>query len=130
MTAEILAFGQPHARAANDQPPVAATPRVSPKFAAFAKRAAIVTLTGALGALRFAAYVVLFSLRGVVRGLLGLIGGLSFLALLFAWFLMPADYEPRQMALIGFGVSFAVCGTLSVLYNKVLFLLAREGDQL
>jgi len=129
MTADIIAFGTP--RAPTQEPAMAQTPQASrqgPDYASMAKRAAVATLLGAVKTVAFSAYVLLFWTRGIVRLVLGLVGGLSLLMLIVAFF-MPHDFEPREKALVAFGVAGVGATILRILFDRLIYQLAPEGTQ-
>lgn len=129
MTADIIAFGAP--RAPTTEPATAQAPqapRQGPNYAVMARRAALATLLGAVKTVAFSAYVLLFWTRGIVRLVLGLVGGLSLLMLIIAFF-MPHDFEPRSKALIAFGVAGVGATILRILFDRLIYQLAPEGSQ-
>lgn len=126
MTAEIVAFAPPGA-VSNDNAPAAQVSVAPSRLAGLAKTAGVSVLQGTVTVGRYTTYVTLFWLRGIVRAVLGLIGGACLIALIGAWIFMPADYESKNTAL-AVSASFGVGATvLRILFDKALHALAPEG---
>lgn len=129
MTADIIAFGAP--RASTQDTDQAAEPKASrplPAYATMAKGAGLAVLLGAVKVMAFSAYVVLFWTRGIVRLILGFVGGASLIMLVVAFF-MPHDFEPRSKALVAFTVSGIGATVLLIFFDRLIYLLAPEGGQ-
>lgn len=128
MTADIIAFGAPRAPAQPqlEEPATQGRPHA---YGALAKGAALGLLQGALKAIVFAVYVVLFWTRGIIRLVLGLVGGISLLMLIVAFF-MPHDYEHRTTALTVFAALGIGATVLRIVFDRLLYQVTPEGSTL
>lgn len=132
MSADIIAFGprQPAMQSAGTDHAEPENAAQISKVGQVAKAALAGTALGTLKLLRFSSYVVLFALRGPIRGLLGFISGLGFLSLIAVWLFVSKDWDHRNVGLIVSAAGLFGGAGLRILFDKLLYALADEGSPL
>ena len=97
------------------------------RFGHGASRIGITVKAGLLRTLGFTAYVILHMLRGIIRTILGCIGGASLIGFFFYCFYQPDDPALKTKVLIALGIVAFVCTSLRVAYDKILYALTPGG---